>query len=157
MPPIVGPTLSQEIEKESLLIRLSHSPSACGTAPKQPIFSCCPFFFRREAWEASAGKAAALSHARGWTCADWGPGRSTRETGLRRVALGSCGISFHFIFPARPPFGQAFPCAPTVRAQCAHCAQGALRGSRPSGCGSSLPSLPPRGGSSGQNWFCAWK
>lgn len=40
-----------------------------------------------------------LCPARRWTCADWGPGRSPRETGLGRAALA----------PAAAPFGSSFP------------------------------------------------
>lgn len=71
MPPLVGPRLSQEIEKESLFVCLSHSLSGCGakssgashSAPQNsPSFPAAPFF-RREACEGRAGKAAALSRA----------------------------------------------------------------------------------------------
>lgn len=71
MPPIVGPRLSQEVEKESLLVCRSHSLSGCGaessgagySAPRNsPSFPAAPFS-RREACEGRAGKAAALSRA----------------------------------------------------------------------------------------------
>lgn len=70
-PPIVGPRLSQEVEKESLLVCLPHSLSGCGaessgagySAPRNsPSFPAVPFS-RREACEGRAGKAAALSRA----------------------------------------------------------------------------------------------
>lgn len=106
-------------------------------APRgSPSFPAVPLL-QRQAWEGGQGSQAlcpALCRA-----PPTGAGRgAARET---PAGAGGCRrrrhSRFHAGLPVRPPFGQAFLCAPTVRTLGAHCAQGALRGpQRP------RPSLP---------------
>lgn len=136
MPPIVEPRLRLEIEKESLLVCLSPSPSARGANPKScltraramrrhktaHLFLPSPFF-RREAREESVGKAADLSQAPpcqlGWAGAQpAGDPAGARGSPRLRHPLSV------FVFPARPPFGKAFP----LRAYCARGVLAAHRG-----------------------------
>lgn len=76
---------------------------------------------------------AALPAGMGWVTACGRPGQGPR-------LCAPATSPFVFIFPARPPFGQAFPCAPTVRAACSLHA-GAAPEPRSRRLGASLPSL----------------
>lgn len=86
---------------------LSHPPQAGGAdrwrsraratlRPQQPIFSCRPLF------PGGGPGAPPLCPARGWTCADWGPGRSPRDArrGLAVLGAGGRPLSLHL---SRPP------------------------------------------------------
>lgn len=107
------------------------------SSPKQPIFFCHPPF--SEGGE--GGEAAALS-------------RGPRAVLAPR--LGPAASPFRFIFPARPPFGPALLCAPTVRAPRARQRRG-RSGAPPRLLRPALPGpLPFFLGEAawGQTWLC---
>lgn len=145
---MVEPRLNQEIEKESLLVSLLLPPpegaslKSCPTPARAIRRPETAHLFLLSSF--SGGRRGRGRQGRQPLCparrsAGWG-GLERSGTAGRGGRLSAPAASpFRFVFPARPPFGKACSCAPTVRAACLLNTGGALE--RPPG--RLRPSPPP--------------